>query len=328
MPGLVRGQRFGVAPGESQPFCHRPDSLDARPTGLRVGSVSSGPVRSIQGRGIVEQQTNHRAWPRYDVVHHPGSMSSDVVRAEWAVHRRTGLACDAAVGAGVPGRFRVWDEAGLRAVLATDPALGFLSAVSGVTNETVSTAIDHVNMGAWNGAQPTVVASDGLGEAGEALLAAAGFARTGDRILAVSRLESLAMPTAGPHLDVVDARDVDTFLQVLLAGYEVDGAVAAFITAEHQLPVMHRFLVLEQGRPIAAAAMTIEGEVAVLGGASTMRACRGRGAQSRLLEHRLRVAAEAGSTLAVATARPESASAANLRRAGFRIHRYSAWTRS
>jgi hypothetical protein len=45
-----------------------------------------------------------------------------VSAAERALHRRTGLACAAAVGAGVAGRFRVWGEAGLLAMLASDPA--------------------------------------------------------------------------------------------------------------------------------------------------------------------------------------------------------------
>jgi GNAT superfamily N-acetyltransferase len=235
------------------------------------------------------------------------------------------LACEAALDAGVPGRFRVWEETGLMAVLATDPALGFLSTVSGVARETVSATIDLVNAPVWNGVKPTVVVSAELGEAVGPLLSAAGLVRTGDRILAVRRLEARRASAAGAHSDVVDAGEDDTFLHVLLAGYEVDGVAAAFIRAEHGLPVMRRFLVLERGAPIAAAAMTIHGDVAVLGGASTLPAHRGRGAQSRLLQHRIRIAAEAGCVLAVATARPESVSAANLRRAGFRIHRRSAW---
>jgi GNAT superfamily N-acetyltransferase len=115
-------------------------------------------------------------------------------------------------------------------------------------------------------------------------------------------------------------------VDVLLAGYEAEGVVAAFVAAEHRLPEVRRFLVVEGGTPIAAAAMTVHGDLAVLGGASTLPAHRGRGAQPRLLRHRLRVAAEAGCVLAVATASAGSVSAANLRRAGFHLHRRSAWT--
>jgi GNAT superfamily N-acetyltransferase len=246
---------------------------------------------------------------------------------EWALHRRAGLACEAALDAGVPGRFRVWDEAGLLAVLATDPALGFLSTVSGVVRETVPTAIDLVNAAVWDGVAPTVIVSTELDEAAKAPLLAAGLTRAGDRVLAVKRLEARPASAAGQP-DVVDAGAGDTFLDVLLAGYQVDGLVAAFIRAEHGHPMVRRFLLMERKVPIAAAAMTIHGDVAVIGGASTLHPHRGQGAQSRLLQHRLRTAAEAGCVLAVATARPDSVSAANLRRAGFGIHRRSAWTKT
>ncbi len=252
-------------------------------------------------------------------------MPSDVSRAERALHRRMSSACEAAVRAGVPGRFQAWDEAGLLTVLATDPALGFLSTVSGVARETVAAAVDLVHAPVWNGVVPTVVVSTELDEAAEEQLSTAGFARTGERVLAVKHLED---EPAAARSEVVDAEGSDRFADVLLAGYEVDGVVAAFIRAEHGLPSMRRFLVLERGAPIAAAAMTVHGDVAVLGGASTLREHRGRGAQSRLLRHRLRLAAEASCALAVATASPDSVSAANLRRAGFRLHRRSAWTKA
>jgi GNAT superfamily N-acetyltransferase len=244
-------------------------------------------------------------------------LTSDVSRAERALHHRTGLACEAASDAGVPGRFRTWDQAGLRAVLATDPALGFLSTVSGVTRETLPAVTGFVDAPGWDGVEPTVVVPAEFGER-----PMAGFARTGDRLLAVKRLEPRPAAEASP--DVVDE---DTFLRVLLAGFEAHGVLAAFMAAEHRLPVMRRFLVVEREGPIAAAGMTIHGDVAVLGAASTLRAHRGRGAQPRLLQRRLQMAAEAGCTLAVATARPGSTSAANLGRAGFRLHRRSAWTK-
>jgi GNAT superfamily N-acetyltransferase len=248
--------------------------------------------------------------------------------AERALHRRAGWACEAALAARVPGRFRVWEQSGTLAVLATDPALGFLSTVSGVTRETVSAAIGLVDSSAWSGVEPTVVAPADLGSAAEEQLLAAGLVRTGDRLLATARpaavpvAEADAVPT-----DAVPADGGDAFVELLLAGYEVDGTVAAFIRAEHRLPAVRRFLAVAGGTPIAAAGMTVHGDIAVLGGASTLRAHRGQGAQSRLLRHRLRVAAEAGCELAVATARPGSVSAANLRRAGFAIETRTTWVR-
>ena len=251
---------------------------------------------------------------------------SDVSRAERALHHRAGWGCEAARAAGVPGRFGAWEQQGLLAVLATDPALGFLTTVSGVTRETVPAAIDLMASSAWRGTTPTVVTPAALGAAAEKRLLAAGLVRTGHRLLAITR--PAAAPVVQADLDVVAAGDDDAFVELLLGGYEVDGAVAAFIRAEHRLPAVRRFLAMARGTPIAAAGLTIHGDVAVLGGASTVRAQRGKGAQSLLLRHRLRVAAEAGCALAVATARPGSVSAANLRRAGFALETRTTWTRS
>jgi GNAT superfamily N-acetyltransferase len=252
----------------------------------------------------------------------------EVRRAEWALHCRAALACGAALDAGVPGRFQVWRADDVMAVLASDPALRFLSTVSGVSRETMPMAIDLINTPVWNGISPTVVVPVELGETAQGLLLAAGLTRSDDRILAVTRIDDRPASDAEADRDVSEPGLEDAFLDVLLAGYELDGVVASFLRAEHRLPVMQRFFVLERGTPIAAAAMTIHDDVAVLGGASTLPSHRRQGAQSRLLRHRLREAAQAGCTLAVATARPESVSAANLRTAGFRIHRRSAWTKT
>ncbi|WP_326954526.1 GNAT family N-acetyltransferase [Amycolatopsis sp. NBC_01286] len=236
-------------------------------------------------------------------------MSSEVGDAERALHRRMGLACAAATAAGLPGRFRVWEHGGLLAVLATDPALGFLSTVSGVTPETLPALDGLLAEPGWD---PTVLTTgDEVPE---------GLVRAEDRLLAVRRLGE--PPGADPG--VTEGDDV---VDVLLAGYEVTGVVAAFVAAEHRVPAMRRFLLVEGGTPIAAAGMTVHGDVAVLGGAATLPAHRGRGAQPRLLRHRLRAAADAGCVLAVATARAGSVSAANLGRAGFRRYRRSAWTK-
>jgi GNAT superfamily N-acetyltransferase len=239
------------------------------------------------------------------------------------------MACAAAASAGVAGRFRVWEQSGLLAVLATDPALSFLSTVTGVTPANLSAAVDFIDTPVWSGVRPVVVGSGAPGGVADAQLLAAGFVRTHDRGLAVRAFAgSPAVSAAGAGLEVVDIGvDKADFLQVLLAGYEVDGTVAAFIAAEHRIPVTQGFLVFDHDVPIAAAAMTIHGSVAVLGGAATVRTHRGKGAQPRLLHHRLRLAADAGCTAAVATAHPDSVSAANLRAAGFSFHRRPTWIR-
>lgn len=79
------------------------------------------------------------------------------------------------------------------------------------------------------------------------------------------------------------------------------------------------FLAELDGRPIAAAALSIHDGVALLAGASTLPEARRQGAQFALLEARLRYSAGAGCDLAMMCAEPGSASQRNAERNGFRI---------
>jgi GNAT superfamily N-acetyltransferase len=247
-------------------------------------------------------------------------VTSDLARAERALSDRMLLAGQAAAAAGVPGPPRVWEQDGLLAVSAGHPALAHLATISGVTEGNVAAAVELAYSAVWDGARPTILPT--RPGAVEAILLAGGLTRGPDRMLALRRLGD-GTPAAEPG--VVPAVDTDGFMAVLLAGYEVGGAVAAFIDAEHRAAAVSRFLV-DRTAPVAAGAMTVHGDVVVVGGAATLPAHRGTGAQSALLRHRLAIAARAGCTLAVATAEPDSTSAANLRRAGFRTVRRAAWT--
>jgi hypothetical protein len=79
------------------------------------------------------------------------------------------------------------------------------------------------------------------------------------------------------------------------------------------------FLAEHHGEAIAAAALDIEGDIALLAGASTIPRARKLGAQASLLGERLRYAAHAGCELAMMGAEPGSASQRNAERQGFRI---------
>ncbi|NUQ94721.1 MAG: GNAT family N-acetyltransferase [Gemmatimonadaceae bacterium] len=81
----------------------------------------------------------------------------------------------------------------------------------------------------------------------------------------------------------------------------------------------HCFIAELDGRPVGAGAMAIHGGVALLAGASTIPAWRGRGGQRALLEARLRFAVEQGADLAVMAAAPGGGSQRNAERRGFRI---------
>lgn len=79
------------------------------------------------------------------------------------------------------------------------------------------------------------------------------------------------------------------------------------------------FLAELDGRAIATGLLVLHEGVALLGGASTIPEGRRQGAQSALLESRLRHAAENGCDLAMICAQPGSASQRNAERQGFRI---------
>ena len=81
----------------------------------------------------------------------------------------------------------------------------------------------------------------------------------------------------------------------------------------------HLYLAELDGRPIATAAMRMHEGVAVMAGASTVPAARGRGAQLALLERRLRDAHADGCDIAMMGALPGSISQRNAERHGFRI---------
>jgi hypothetical protein len=79
------------------------------------------------------------------------------------------------------------------------------------------------------------------------------------------------------------------------------------------------FLAELDGAPVAAGALSITGGVALLAGASTISGARRQGAQTALLDARLRYAADHDCDLAMVCAAPGSASQRNAERNGFRI---------
>jgi hypothetical protein len=79
----------------------------------------------------------------------------------------------------------------------------------------------------------------------------------------------------------------------------------------------HCFVAELDGRPIAAGALNMSTDVALLAGASTIPNGRRRGAQNALLRARLAFAAHAGVDLAMIVTQPGSASQRNAERQGF-----------
>ena len=72
------------------------------------------------------------------------------------------------------------------------------------------------------------------------------------------------------------------------------------------------------GRPLGCASVTIRGGLATLGSMTTSPSERRRGVQAALINHRVKVAVDAGCEFAVSSSVPANASERNLARAGFR----------
>jgi hypothetical protein len=251
----------------------------------------------------------------------------DLRTAERCLHDRSGAAFAAAAEAGLPGRFRVFEQDGLLALLTTSPALGFLNSVSGLTSESLGALPGVLAVFAAAGAPLPQLATDRRVLADR--LRRLGFGPARPRPVATIDLLSWRGFPAEPHgLRVTEARTPEqqrVFLDTLVAGYGAPPELSRFLRAEHRAGGMRRFVAWQGPRPVAAAAFSMHGHVAVLGGAATVPAARGSGAQAALLHHRLNQAAAAGADAATATAAPESASVRNLARIGFDVCYRPGW---
>jgi len=117
--------------------------------------------------------------------------------------------------------------------------------------------------------------------------------------------------------------DERTWAETAARGWSETPEAAAFLREFGAVSARARgvvcFVAEWDGAPIATAALAIHDGVALLAGASTDPAFRGRGAQAALLGTRLRYAMEAGCDLGMMGASPGSASQRNGERQGFRI---------
>ena len=121
---------------------------------------------------------------------------------------------------------------------------------------------------------------------------------------------------------VVGKKEVDVWAQTACEGWSDFPEVADFLKELNQVVAQStglQFLAELNKQPIAAGALTIAGDVALLAGASTVPSARRQGAQNALLENRLRYAATKGCTVAMMVTLPGSGSQRNSERNGFRI---------
>lgn len=127
------------------------------------------------------------------------------------------------------------------------------------------------------------------------------------------------------RLRVRPVREDETALsaRVSAQGWSEFGELSDFMLEIGQISALRagtvNFFAEWENTAIATGTLCLSEDIALLGGACTIPAARKRGAQSALLEHRLRYAAEQGYALAMMCAQPGSASQRNAERNGFRI---------
>ena len=121
----------------------------------------------------------------------------------------------------------------------------------------------------------------------------------------------------------VEGDEVMTWADASARGWGESPELAAFMKDFGQVTGRSRgttcFVAEVDGTIVATGALVMHGGVAILAGASTIPAWRGRGAQTALLAARLAYAAEQGCDLAMMGAAPGSTSQTNAERQGFRI---------
>lgn len=257
----------------------------------------------------------------------PDTVEDPVHDAELAVFERKSLALDAAAAGGLPGAFESFRLGGLRASIATADQYGFLNTVEGLNEHSVEHLPEVLNRFA-NRHQITIIATSPSQALNDRMLDQ-GYELAPVRPIAVLRVGAIRPDGADRNQweirEISSAPDAALFADLLDAGYAATDNVRSLIRTEHALPMVRAFIAFRNGEPLAAAAMSVQNAVAVLGGASTLPTARGAGAQSALLGHRIRVARAFGCPLAAATAAPRSPSVRNLARLGFTIVERTAW---
>jgi GNAT superfamily N-acetyltransferase len=139
------------------------------------------------------------------------------------------------------------------------------------------------------------------------------------------------LPTVSPSyratppftVKLASVEERDTWAATALTGWSEFAEVREFMSSFGPTAAgaddAYPFLAWLDDVPVATGSLSIHEHVALLAGASTIPAARGRGAQHALLEARLSFAAAQGCTLAMMCAAPGGSSQRNAERRGFRV---------
>lgn len=140
---------------------------------------------------------------------------------------------------------------------------------------------------------------------------------------------------AGSHITVrvLPPSEAEAWAGISAQGWSSEGGAVATLVEQMgrviaQARGVHCFVADLDGQPVAAGALHLSGDVAVLAGASTIPSARRRGAQLALLQARLAFASARGINLAMVVTQPSSASQRNAERQGFApVYSRTKWER-
>jgi GNAT superfamily N-acetyltransferase len=137
-------------------------------------------------------------------------------------------------------------------------------------------------------------------------------------------LEALPPPREGVEVRIAGPEELALWAAISADGWSTEAPeLRGFLLELSEVSARRRrsqnWIAFVDGRPAAAAAMTICGEAVHMAGAATIPALRGRGAQNALLAARLAQAKAQGCRIAVMGAAVGSASQRNAERNGFRV---------
>ena len=123
---------------------------------------------------------------------------------------------------------------------------------------------------------------------------------------------------------VINSDEVDIWARTAASGWStempgMEDFMFSFCRIGAQCAEAFPYIAELDGKPISTGALLIYDDVALLAGASTIPEGRNQGAQSALLEGRLRNARENGCALAIMGASPGSQSQKNAQKNGFNI---------
>jgi GNAT superfamily N-acetyltransferase len=129
---------------------------------------------------------------------------------------------------------------------------------------------------------------------------------------------------SGFRIETVDAGQASAFASILVPAYGWPDVVIPWMAAWVGTPPTRYYMSFDGDRPVATAALYVDGDAAWLGAAATDAAYRGRGAQSGLIARRIADAKAAGCHWLItetAEDRPDrpARSFHNLVRFGFKI---------